>query len=213
MAVRPAFRILAFGDSLTEGWCDFGTKFHPYTAKLQSLTRSISKVKTVDVVNRGVSGETTDQMNSRLGLVLDKDGPFDLVIILGGTNDLGFPLNNDGKPLFGRLRSLHELALRHSSLSVAVTIPETGYETIDRFTAVREKRLQVNNLLKNYVQDCGSKMLLCDLSTKLPRQSLSEEDRRKLWADDLHFSAAGYDRMGEIIFEDIKHCFIESEQK
>lgn len=212
MAARPAFRILAFGDSLTEGWCDFGTKFRPYTRKLQSLIQSLSNSKPVDVVNRGVSGETTDQMNSRLGLVLDKDGPFDLVIILGGTNDLGFSLNKDGEPLFRRLRSLHELALRHSPFSVAVTIPETGYEALDQFAPLREKRLQVNNLLKNYVQDHASKMLLCDLSTKLPRKSLSDEDRRKFWADDLHFTPAGYDRMGEIIFENIKHHFIESEE-
>ena len=205
-------RLLAFGDSLTEGWCDFGTTFHPYTRKLQGLIQSLSNAKTVDVVNRGVSGETTDQMNSRLGLVLDKDGPFDLVIILGGTNDLGYSLSQDGEPLFRRLRSLHELALRYSPLSVAVTIPETGYEALDQFTALREKRLQVNNLLKNYVQDRDSKMLLCDLSTKLPRKSPSDEDRRKFWSDDLHLSPAGYDRMAEIIFEDIKHRFIKSEE-
>ena len=180
MAARPVFRILAFGDSLTEGWCDFGTKFHPYTRKLQALIPALSK--SVDVVNRGVSGETTDQMSERLPLVLNKDGPFDLVIILGGTNDLGLSLNKDGEPLFRRLRSLHELALRHSPLSVAVTIPETGYEAMDRFTALREKRWQVNALLKQYVQDCGSKIILSDLSTKLPRKSLSHEDGRKFWA-------------------------------
>jgi len=60
MAARPVVRVLAFGDSLTEGWCDFGTKFHPYTRKVHSLIQSLSK--SVDVVNRGVSGETTDQM-------------------------------------------------------------------------------------------------------------------------------------------------------
>ena len=121
-------------------------------------------------------------MSERLPLVLNKDGPFDLVIILGGTNDLGLSLNKDGEPLFRRLRSLHELALRHSPLSVAVTIPETGYEAMDRFTALREKRSQVNALLKQYVQDCGSKIILSDLSTKLPRKSLSHEDGRKFWA-------------------------------
>lgn len=210
MAARPVFRILAFGDSLTEGWCDFGTKFHPYTRKLQTLIPSLSK--SVDVVNRGVSGETTKQMSERLPLVFNKDGPFDLVTILGGTNDLGLSLNKDGEPLFRRLRSLHELALQHTPLSVAVTIPETGYEAMDRFTALREKRLQVNALLKQYVQDCGSKIILSDLSAKLPRKSLSHEDRTKFWADDLHLTPAGYDRMGEIIFEDIKHYFIESEE-
>ena len=78
MAVRPVVRILAFGDSLTEGWCDYGTKFHPYTCKLPTLIQSVSKSVKVDVVNKGVSGETTDQMEERLPLVLNKNGPFDL---------------------------------------------------------------------------------------------------------------------------------------
>ncbi|RMX51187.1 hypothetical protein pdam_00004084 [Pocillopora damicornis] len=201
-----AVRILAFGNSLTEGWCEFGTRFHPYTLKLQNLIESECKTESIDIVNRGVSGETIDEMNARLPEVLDEGGPFDIVIILGGTNDLGMRLDENGEPLFSRLRSLHELALRHSPLSVAVTVPETGYETMDGYTVVREKRLQVNALLKNFVQQCGSKMLVSDLATKLPRESLSDEDRRTLWADHLHFSPAGYDRMGEIIFEDIRHC-------
>ncbi|PFX33544.1 hypothetical protein AWC38_SpisGene1595 [Stylophora pistillata] len=163
-----------------------------------------------DMFERGVSGETTDQVNTRLPVVLDKDGPFDIVIILGGTNDLGVPLDKNGEPLFRRLRSLHELALQHSPLSVAVTIPETGYETVDEYTVVREKRLQVNALLKNFVQQHGDRMLLSDLATKLPPESLSDEDRRTFWADHLHFSLAGYDRMGATIFEDIRHRLTET---
>ncbi|XP_022799749.1 uncharacterized protein LOC111337668 [Stylophora pistillata] len=205
-----AIRILAFGNSLTEGWCEFGTRFRPYTLKVQSLIESVCKTESIDIVNRGVSGETTDQVNTRLPVVLDKDGPFDIVIILGGTNDLGVPLDKNGEPLFRRLRSLHELALQHSPLSVAVTIPETGYETVDEYTVVREKRLQVNALLKNFVQQHGDRMLLSDLATKLPPESLSDEDRRTFWADHLHFSLAGYDRMGATIFEDIRHRLTET---
>lgn len=205
-----AVRILAFGDSLTEGWYSFGTKFHPYTCKLQSLLESLSTSKSFNIVNKGVSGETTDQMNARLPLVVGRDGPFDLAIILGGTNDLGFSFEKDGEPLFQRLRSLHEIALKHCPLSVAVTIPESGFD--ERFVVLKEKRSRVNSLLQNYVQDHGDKMLLSDLSAKLPHSSLSEEDRRRFWDDDLHFSPAGYDRMAEIIFEDIKHYFMKVEQ-
>lgn len=206
-----AVRILAFGDSLTEGWCSFGAKFHPYTSKLQSLLQSLCKSKSFNIVNRGVSGETTDQMNSRLPVVLDKDGPLDLVIILGGTNDLGFSLDKDGEPLFQRLRSLHEIALKQCPVSVAITIPESGFD--ERSAVLGEKRTKVNELLKNYVQDCAGKMLVSDLSSKLPHNSLSEQDRRKFWHDELHFSPAGYDRMAEIIFDDIKHHFVKVEEK
>jgi len=205
-----AFRILAFGDSLTEGWCSFGEKFHPYTCKMQSLLQSVFKSRSFHIVNRGVSGETSAQMNARLPVVLDKEGPFDLAIILGGTNDLARSIDKDGEPLFQRLRSLHEIALKHCPVSVAVTIPETGLD--ESFAVMREKRSKVNELLKNYVQDRGAKMIVSDLSIKLPHNSLSEEDRRKFWDDAAHFSPAGYDRMAEIIFEDIKHHFLNVEE-
>ena len=95
---------------------------------------------------------------------------------------------------------------------MAVTIPETGYEAEERFAVLTEKRSRVNDLLKNFVQECGDKMLLSDLSAKLPHNSLSDEDKRKYWNDQLHFSPAGYDRMAEIIFEDVKHLFAEGEE-
>ena len=41
---------------------------------------------------------------------------------------------------------------------------------------------------------------------------LSDKDKRKYWDDQLHFSPAGYDRMAEIIFEDVKHLFAEGEE-
>ena len=205
-----AVRILAFGDSLTEGWCYFGTEFHPYSRKLQILLQSLPLSKSFNIVNRGVSGETTEQMQARLPQVLDKDGPFDLAIVLGGTNDLGLSLDKDGEPLFQRLKSLHETILKGCPLSVALTIPESGFD--ERFPALREKRFKVNHLLKNYVQARKDKLILCDLSAKLPHNSLNEEDRKRFWHDGLHFSPEGYEKMAEIIFEDIKHHFMKVEE-
>lgn len=203
-------RILAFGDSLTEGWCYFGTTFHPYSSKLQILLQSLPVSKPFSVVNRGVSGETTEGMQTRLPRVLDEDGLFDLAIILGGTNDLGGSLDNNADPLFERLKSLHEMILKECPLSVAITIPESGFD--ERYPALREKRSKVNQLLKGYVQANGDRMILCDLSVKLPHNSLSEEDRIRFWHDGLHFSPDGYDRMAEVIFEDIKQYFINFDE-
>ena len=78
--------------------------------------------QSIDIENKGVSGETTDEMNARLPEVLDEGGPFDIVIILGGTNDLGMRLDEDGEPLFSRLRSLHELALLTVSHTILIML-------------------------------------------------------------------------------------------
>ena len=77
------------------------------------------KTESIDIVNKGVSGETTDEMNARLPEVLDEGGPFD---IEGGTNDLGMRLDEDGEPLFSRLRSLHELALLTVSHTILIML-------------------------------------------------------------------------------------------
>lgn len=152
LSVRPfhvfnMVRILAFGDSLTEGWCNFGTTFHPYSSKLQILLQSLPVSKPFIIINRGVSGETTGEMQARLPRVLDNDGPFDLAIILGGTNDLGGSRDKNADSLFERLKSLHEVILKECSLSVAITIPESGFD--ERNPALKEKRSKVNQLLKD----------------------------------------------------------------
>ncbi|QKI89012.1 arylesterase [Thiomicrorhabdus xiamenensis] len=70
--------ILAFGDSLTEG---YGV---PKPASYPSVLQSLSGRK---VVNAGVSGETTDQGLLRMQQLLAEQ-QFDLVILFEGGNDI-----------------------------------------------------------------------------------------------------------------------------
>ncbi|MCJ9428349.1 arylesterase [Kordiimonas marina] len=82
----PAYRILAFGDSLTAGYgLNVGEGF---TEVLQAwLTTHMGKP--VEVVNGGVSGDTSTGGRSRLDWALGgfKDGKPDLVILELGAND------------------------------------------------------------------------------------------------------------------------------
>jgi lysophospholipase L1-like esterase len=62
-------RILAFGDSLTEGYCmneRGGLMFHPYTKELERLLETQFPSLRIEVVNRGVSGELATSMPHRL---------------------------------------------------------------------------------------------------------------------------------------------------
>ena len=204
-AGKEVFRILAFGDSLTEGWCHFGLKFHPYTSRLKELLRSSSN-RACELINKGRSGETTDEMVSRLARVLSTEGPFHLAIILGGTNDLGQSWET-ANPLFERLKSLHETVLEHGATSVAVTIPETGYEEMEQYAFAKKKRNKINELLGTYAADSNGKVVLCDFAAKFPRHSLKPDELERLWNDGLHLTPAGYDRMAEIIYEVIRHLY------
>lgn len=45
--IEHDYKILCFGDSLTEGYYSFGLHFHPYTIKLKQLLRAAGHVVTV----------------------------------------------------------------------------------------------------------------------------------------------------------------------
>jgi len=61
-------RILAFGDSLTEGYYRNGMGLHPYTIKLEELAKQNGK--NCEIVNEGISGNTVQQMLQRLPAIL-----------------------------------------------------------------------------------------------------------------------------------------------
>ena len=81
-------RILALGDSLTQGYIDddiswYGGMFYPYTRTLASILK-------MPVDNQGVSGENTEEIFNRLKNIKRK---YKYAIILAGTNDLEQKLN------------------------------------------------------------------------------------------------------------------------
>lgn len=81
-ALAEPIRIVAFGDSLTAG---YGLAAHEsFPAQLQNLLQA--KGHNVEVVNMGVSGDTTAGGRSRLNYVLEKKPA--LVILALGANDM-----------------------------------------------------------------------------------------------------------------------------
>ena len=201
-------RILCFGDSLTEGWYDNGRKFYPYTKKLAKLLDSYSSGVKYNIFNTGLSGECAiDEMTARLPEVLKQFAPLDLVIILGGTNDLASLSNAKERDLFENLRKLHEIAHNIGAKTCALTIPEAFIDILPMASDYKEYRESVNERLKIFAKDNSDKVILCDLNKKHPMHGIPEKDMKRYWDDDLHFTPAGYDRMAEIIFEDIKDSF------
>ena len=98
---RPC-RILCYGDSLTAGFHAGGKQFSPYGAVLQDSLRSLGVQAEISIC--GISGHRSDQFLAEinapvtarditgksgkgLAYMLDKEGPYDLVILMAGTND------------------------------------------------------------------------------------------------------------------------------
>jgi len=79
------FRWLAFGDSITLGNYDFD-ELGGYPGRLNDLLNCSPGV--CEVFNAGDSGEKTFQGVTRIDGVLDDDGPFDVMMLMEGTNDI-----------------------------------------------------------------------------------------------------------------------------
>lgn len=89
-----SLRILCFGDSLTAGYSGYGYFHYPYAAQLRKrLKEDLPDTEaTVDVA--GLSGDRViaGQYVRRIKGLCEKaqDAPYDWIIVLGGTNDLGW---------------------------------------------------------------------------------------------------------------------------
>ena len=82
------FRYLAFGDSITLGTgCNTGGG---YPGRISGASYLNCAANNCQVVNKGKGGEKTAGGVSRIDGVLDNEGPWDILILMEGTNDICF---------------------------------------------------------------------------------------------------------------------------
>jgi len=225
-------RILAYGDSLTDGFSSGGTVFTPYAETLQSLLGQAAEVDHI-----GLSGWTTHQMVEGLGdpECVDACGklwpglrralagarragrPYALVLLLAGTNDLSRVLGGvySQDSVLDNLKLLHSTAHDHQAQTAAITIPESFAEK--RWQRAKEIREQLNESLKGCVSEwndnnnCGSdqrrdfqKSIIIDLDREFKYFDLSMDERQRFWDDGLHFTPDGYKKMANICYPKVK---------
>ena len=89
-AAGQIFRWLAFGDSITRGWSD-EAGLGGYPGRLEDDFGCTPS--TCEVFNAGQSFETAAEGVTRIDQVLNNNGPFDVAMIMEGTNDIWGPNN------------------------------------------------------------------------------------------------------------------------
>jgi acyl-CoA thioesterase I len=176
-------KIIAFGDSLTVGYLS-PFEAAPYASFLLPFLPSDA---TIGVA--GVSGETTSGMLHRFDRDVLKT---DWVIILGGTNDLGW-----GLPIEQILRNLSQMyrkALAAKVVPVACTIPSL----LGADDAI-PPRIELN---KKIGQEASALQIpLVDFF-----RATADRGGRLLEAyssDGLHLNAEGYERMAQALYETV----------
>lgn len=206
-------RILCFGDSLTAGYNKHGKHYFPYCNPLRSILGYHSRLF-VFAEAKGITGEMVHkQMTHRLPLVLgNATVPYDWVIILGGTNDILHVKNFGDDDEFLRelenvwqprilkdIEKLHEIAYRHGSHTMLLTVPENSIETWPDFKPLFLMRKKINEALRDFAYRSKGRTVLCDIAKKIPRHSLSPQNELLLWDDHLHLTPTGYTKMAGAI--------------
>merc|ERR1712039_288590 len=118
--------------------------------------------------------------------------PFDLVLILAGTNDLNYGYNKED--ILERICALHDLVLHTGARTVAITMPflrsKTGQEKVEA------DRRWINASLREFVARDPEQRFCVDLAFQL----LQDAANAPLWdPDGIHLSPTGYRRMGSVI--------------
>jgi lysophospholipase L1-like esterase len=203
---QQPLRILALGDSLTEGYYDHGRAYHPYATHLSDLFSS-AKIP-VKIDQKGVSGERVlPTMVDRLDRLLKKDASYNWIVILGGTNDLCDDVS--AETIFKEgLEPMYERCLNYTQATIKLAVMTVAENSVDLPTGDDDKERQaLNRMIRDYVAKSNNQDRVClvDLDKGIPYHSVSsDKERQEIWDDTDHFTAAGYDLMATIVFNTIK---------
>lgn len=202
MNKRPSVPlIICFGDSLTAGYQSPTPdspqgRETPYGTFLQEQLGSTTKVAI-----SGVCGELTAEMAMRFRHdVLARKPAY--VVVLGGTNDLGW----NGRPpdIMRNLLKMYELALADGIRPVAVTVPSLRVEGDLQGQAWIEEHIARRRTLNRLISDycAGKGVAYVDLFT-----ATEEPGTGRLAApysnDGLHLTTEGYKCLANLLYDQV----------
>lgn len=197
----PRPRVLCYGDSNTVGFCQNGRRYQPYG---QALSDALAAAWTpCEVTACGLCGLTAKEMveevysaiikprsgptGKGLARLLEDDGPFDLVVIMAGTNDIGTHLKTDATQ--GHVANLHALCHEHGVPTVNVAPPQAH-----SVQWARTERQHLADLMGAWASSSPGVLLHMDAEELVPRSAIS------CWElDEIHFSAQGSNTLGRLL--------------
>lgn len=203
----PRSRILCYGDSLTVGYCNNGFSFEPYGRTMANVLGSLGVACEVSIC--GLSGLTAETMVleknsaairdiadcSHVGkglakILADEEQLPDLVLILVGTNDIGFVGHSivTAEQILHHTQRLHEMCHLVGVPTVALIAPSSF------IPAQRQVQRQLAALLTKWAHMEPQVVAQADCEDLAPRQAVAG----RFWdPDEIHLSAAGQRAVGE----------------
>lgn len=201
-------RIICYGDSNTAGYHSGGRKFQPYGQSLASELADMGMPCEVAVCGLCVfttqdmlNERTSDRIKAQVGphgrgliRMLDEDGPVDLVILMTGTNDLGF--QTPCAIIVQHMAQLHSICHQRGVSTVAIAATQIS----DR--PCRKLRQQLADSVAKWAMSVSGVIDCLDVEDLCPR-SCGKDGTSSIpgaaanWEpDDLHLSATGSIALG-----------------
>jgi lysophospholipase L1-like esterase len=196
--------IICFGDSLTAGF-QSPTQEHPAGQETPyGLFLQERLGPSVEVRVSGICGELTGEMAMRFRRDVLEHRPAH-VVILGGTNDLGW--NARPSDIMKNLVKMYELARASEIIPVPVTVPSVRIDLTDGGPdahAWLQQHLERRRVLNASIRDyAASKLMTCvDLFT-----ATADPETSQLAAsysnDGLHLTTAGYRLLARLLYDQV----------
>ena len=197
-------RILAFGDSMTEGTVspslrpftlDAG-RAESYPFKLQALISARYTTQTVSVFNGGLAGRRASEDRSRLSRNISDSSP-QLVILLEGANDLNSIVGpSTNAAVDAVVGSMEDMVRDTTGRGLPVLLATLPPQRPPKGAPV-SLLARYNDGLKAMAAKKGATIV--DINALLPESFVG--------SDGLHPTEAGYQRMAEIFLDAIKQRY------
>ncbi|MBA2252831.1 MAG: hypothetical protein H0W13_09025 [Nitrospirales bacterium] len=201
MRDSASISIVCFGDSLTAG---YQSPTHDVSIIRETPFGSFLQARLgpqATVMTSGVCGEVTSDMLLRFRQDVLAHRP-DYVVILGGTNDLGWHVAP--AEIVSHLLCMYEQAFGVGIQPVAVTVPSIRMEVDPAAEQwLNELVTQRQHLNRSIIEYCANKGIACvDLFTA------TAEAKTLLLAgpysnDGLHLTTEGYRKMADLLYEQV----------
>ena len=177
-------RIVLIGDSITEGWTEFNPTFFQEN----------------NLINRGISGQTTPQMLIRIkqdAVHLDPK----IIIINGGTNDIwGNTGPSTPEMIIDNLCSMAEIAIKNNiNVALSTILPVYKYPDWDDIIDPPKTISLINSVLHSYCEKNGLTFLDFFSSMADEKKGL----RSDYGEDGVHPNSNGYNVMQNVVIEAI----------
>ncbi|KAL8958807.1 MAG: hypothetical protein Q9193_004205 [Seirophora villosa] len=189
-----SLRILCFGDSLTAGYSGYGYFHYPYATHIRKKLKEELPDTDAVVDVSGLSGDRViaGQFLARIKAVSEKakHTPYDWIIILGGTNDLGWSERPDN--IYESLKQVWTVALDSGANVLALNVLEGEHTSGD----IVPRRKQLNALIAGHEEH---RLYYMDLCAAVPFFTMNDTMRAMMWDDGLHLTMDGYEMMGNAI--------------